>query len=129
MLFLSIILWSSDALAGNRPPDLRLEEGRPTRYDLNLDLDPSSETFNGEVVIGLQLDEPTRDLWLHGKKLDIKEVTLEDELRQHPTRVIENAVKGMVPRNRLGRAVLTKLRVYAGKEHPHEAQNPKPIVL
>ena len=59
----------------------------------------------------------------------IKEVALEDELRQHPTRVIENAVKGMVPRNRLGRAVLTKLRVYAGKEHPHEAQKPKPIVL
>ena len=59
----------------------------------------------------------------------IKGVTLEDELRQHPARVIENAVKGMVPRNRLGRAVLSKLRVYAGKEHPHEAQNPKPIVL
>ena len=59
----------------------------------------------------------------------IKEVALEDELRQHPTRVIENAVKGMIPRNRLGRAVLSKLRVYAGKEHPHEAQNPKPIVL
>ena len=58
-----------------------------------------------------------------------KKVTLEDELRQHPARVIENAVKGMVPRNRLGRAVLSKLRVYAGKEHPHEAQNPKPIVL
>jgi len=59
----------------------------------------------------------------------IKEVALEDELRQHPARVIENAVKGMVPRNRLGRAVLSKLRVYAGKEHPHEAQNPKSIVL
>jgi large subunit ribosomal protein L13 len=59
----------------------------------------------------------------------IKAVTLEDELRQHPTRAIENAVKGMVPRNRLGRAILTKLRVYAGKEHPHEAQNPKAIVL
>ena len=59
----------------------------------------------------------------------IKEVTLEDELRQHPTRVIENAVKGMVPRNRLGRAVLSKLRVYAGNEHPHVAQNPKLIVL
>ena len=59
----------------------------------------------------------------------IKEVSLEDELRQHPARVIENAVKGMVPRNRLGRSVLSKLRVYAGKEHPHEAQNPKPIVL
>ena len=59
----------------------------------------------------------------------IKEITLEDELSQHPARVIENAVKGMVPRNRLGRAVLSKLRVYAGNEHPHEAQNPKPIAL
>ena len=59
----------------------------------------------------------------------IKEIALEDELRQHPARVIENAVKGMIPRNRLGRAVLSKLRVYAGKEHPHEAQKPKPIVL
>ena len=59
----------------------------------------------------------------------IKEARLEDELRQHPARVIERAVKGMVPRNRLGRAVLSKLRVYAGKEHPHEAQNPKPIAL
>lgn len=59
----------------------------------------------------------------------ISGVTLEDELRRHPTRVIENAVKGMVPRNRLGRAVLSKLRVYAGNDHPHEAQNPKPIVL
>ena len=59
----------------------------------------------------------------------IKGVTLEDELRRHPARVIENAVKGMVSRNRLGRAVLSKLRVYAGKEHPHEAQNPKTLVL
>ena len=59
----------------------------------------------------------------------IKEITLEEELRQHPTRVIENAVRGMVPRNRLGRAVLSKLRVYAGTQHPHEAQNPKPLVL
>ena len=59
----------------------------------------------------------------------IKGVTLEEELRQYPARVIEHAVKGMVPRNRLGRTVLSKLRVYAGKEHPHEAQNPKPIVL
>ena len=59
----------------------------------------------------------------------IKGVTLEDELRRHPARVIENAVKGMVSRNRLGRAVLSKLRVYAGKDHPHEAQNPKTLVL
>ena len=59
----------------------------------------------------------------------IKELPLEEELRVHPERVIENAVKGMIPRNRLGRAVLSKLRVYAGNTHPHEAQNPKPLSL
>jgi large subunit ribosomal protein L13 len=59
----------------------------------------------------------------------IKELPLEEELRVHPERVIENAVKGMIPRNRLGRAVLSKLRVYAGNKHPHEAQNPKPLSL
>ena len=59
----------------------------------------------------------------------IKELPLEEELRVYPERVIENAVKGMIPRNRLGRAVLSKLRVYAGNKHPHEAQNPKPLSL
>lgn len=59
----------------------------------------------------------------------IKSVGLEEELRIHPERVIENAIKGMIPRNRLGRAVLSKLRVYAGNKHPHEAQNPKTLSL
>ena len=59
----------------------------------------------------------------------IKELPLEEELRVHPERVIENAIKGMIPRNRLGRVVLSKLRVYAGNKHPHEAQNPKHLSL
>ena len=59
----------------------------------------------------------------------IKSVPLEEELLTHPERVIENAVKGMIPRNRLGRAVLSKLRVYSGDKHPHQAQNPKPLPL
>jgi large subunit ribosomal protein L13 len=45
----------------------------------------------------------------------------------YPDRVIRNAVKGMLPKNRLGRQILTKLRVYAGPEHPHAAQHPKPL--
>jgi large subunit ribosomal protein L13 len=44
--------------------------------------------------------------------------------RRRPTLILERAVKGMVPHNRLGRAVLKKLHIYAGAEHPHEAQNP-----
>jgi len=44
---------------------------------------------------------------------------------KHPERVVEKAVKGMVPRNRLGRAMVKKLKVYAGPEHPHQAQKPE----
>ncbi|MAA74645.1 MAG: 50S ribosomal protein L13 [Salinisphaeraceae bacterium] len=54
----------------------------------------------------------------------LREVTLEDQLERHPERVIETAVKGMLPKNRLGRALHKKLRVYAGAEHPHTAQQP-----
>jgi large subunit ribosomal protein L13 len=43
---------------------------------------------------------------------------------KHPERLIEHAVKGMIPKNRLGRQMLTKLKVYAGPEHPHAAQKP-----
>ena len=51
-----------------------------------------------------------------------KSINLEKLLQTHPTRAIEYAVKGMLPRNRLGAAMFKKLKVYAGTEHPHEAQ-------
>jgi large subunit ribosomal protein L13 len=53
--------------------------------------------------------------------------TLADMLERRPEEVIRKAVKGMLPRNRLGRRQLGKLRVYAGPDHPHEAQKPKPL--
>ena len=52
----------------------------------------------------------------------LKAITFEDMLATHPTRVIEHAVKGMLPHNRLGRAMFKKLKVYAGDSHPHQAQ-------
>jgi large subunit ribosomal protein L13 len=54
---------------------------------------------------------------------------LRDELERRPTEVIRKAVKGMLPRNRLARQQLTKLKVYPGAEHPHEAQKPEPLTL
>ena len=57
----------------------------------------------------------------------IKETSLAKMMETHPERVIEKAVWGMLPHNKLGRKLLTNLRVYAGAEHPHEAQNPKPV--
>ncbi len=59
----------------------------------------------------------------------IKEITFEKLLAKKPERVIEIAVKGMLPKNPLGRAMYRKLKVYAGTEHPHEAQQPKQLDL
>jgi large subunit ribosomal protein L13 len=50
-------------------------------------------------------------------------------LETHPERVIELAVKGMLPKNRLGRQMYKKLKVYASPEHPHQAQKPQPLEL
>jgi large subunit ribosomal protein L13 len=52
---------------------------------------------------------------------------LRDQLDRLPTEVLRKAVKGMLPRNRLGRQQLTKLKIYAGPDHPHGAQEPKPF--
>ena len=75
-----------------------------------------------------------------GKKLDeklyhrhsgypggLRTRTLREQLDRRPTEVLRKAVKGMLPRNRLSRAQLTKLKIYAGPGHPHEAQDPKPL--
>ncbi|MDP7640275.1 MAG: 50S ribosomal protein L13 [Candidatus Hydrogenedentes bacterium] len=56
----------------------------------------------------------------------IKETNYESMVEKHPTRAMTMAVTGMLPHNRLGRSLATNLRVYAGPEHPHQAQNPEP---
>ena len=59
----------------------------------------------------------------------LKSESLAEALQKHPERVIEHAVKGMLPKNTLGRAQGMKLKVYAGPDHPHAAQNPRKIEL
>ena len=59
----------------------------------------------------------------------LKETPISRMLERHPDRVITRAVKGMLPKNTLGRAMAKKLKVYAGPEHPHVAQGPRPINL
>ena len=59
----------------------------------------------------------------------LKEVSLEDQLAKFPERVIEHAIKGMLPHNTLGRAMGMKLHVYAGPEHKNQAQKPRQITL
>lgn len=59
----------------------------------------------------------------------LKSESLKDLRQRHPDRIIENAVKGMLPRTALGKQQLTKLKIYAGAEHPHTAQNPVALEL
>ncbi|MDD5486928.1 MAG: 50S ribosomal protein L13 [Dehalococcoidales bacterium] len=60
--------------------------------------------------------------WFSGYHGGIKSRTAEKMIEMQPERIIEHAVKGMLPKNRLGRAMFKKLKVYAGEAHPHEAQ-------
>ena len=92
----------------------------------------------GDYVIVINADK----VKLTGKKLTDKEyvrytghpggqrfATPEDYLNRKPTFLVEHAVKGMLPKTRLGEAIIKNLKVYAGSEHPHVAQNPKAIKL
>lgn len=92
----------------------------------------------GDFVIVVNADK----VHVTGRKLDqklyyrhsgypsgLKSVTLRRQLETHPERVIEAAVKGMLPKGILGRKIFKKLKVYAGPEHPHEAQQPQPLEL
>lgn len=78
------------------------------------------------AVTGRRLDQ--KIYYRHsGYMGGLREITLRDQLERYPTRVIESAVKGMLPKNSLGRKIIKKLKVYAGPEHPHEAQQPAPL--
>ncbi|MBU0512763.1 MAG: 50S ribosomal protein L13 [Chloroflexi bacterium] len=57
----------------------------------------------------------------------LKSINLRDQLTKHPERVIQKAVWGMLPHNRMGRQLMRKLRIYAGPDHPHSAQEPKTL--
>jgi large subunit ribosomal protein L13 len=59
----------------------------------------------------------------------LSSISLRDQLAQHPERVLEAAVKGMLPKNKLGRRMMKKLKVYAGDSHPHQAQQPQALEL
>lgn len=99
-------------------------------YTPGVDVGDFVVVINAEkiAVTGKKLDE--KIYYRHsGYPGGLKQITLREQLNRHPERVIKAAVKGMLPRNRLGRKLLRKLRVYAGPEHPHHAQKPKPVDL
>jgi large subunit ribosomal protein L13 len=110
----------ADALRGKDHP----------QYTPHVDTGAFVVVVNAEkiAVTGKKLDD--KRYYRHsGYPGGIRSRTLREELERRPTEVIRKAVKGMLPRNRLARAQLTKLKVYAGPEHPHEAQSPQPLKL
>lgn len=80
------------------------------------------------AVTGRRLDQ--KIYYRHsGYPGGLSKITLRDQLEKFPTRPVELAVKGMLPKNSLGRKMLLKLKVYAGAEHPHGAQQPVELEL
>jgi large subunit ribosomal protein L13 len=95
---------------------------------------PHADTGDYVIVINAEKVRFTGDKWNQKEYLDFSlypgglKTTLAHEMRaKHPIRIIERAVKGMLPKTKLGRAMVKKLFVYEGSEHPHVAQKPETI--
>jgi large subunit ribosomal protein L13 len=110
----------ADILRGKRKPE----------YTPHCDTGDFVVVVNAEkiTVTGRKLEQ--KRYWRHtGYPGGIRSRTLAEMLDRQPEEVIRKAVKGMLPRNRLARQQLQKLKVYAGEEHPHAAQQPKPLEI
>jgi large subunit ribosomal protein L13 len=108
----------ADVLRGKRKPG----------YTPHVDTGDFVVVVNAEkiVVTGQKLQQ--KRYYRHsGYPGGLRSRTLAEQLERRPTEVIRKAVKGMLPRNSLGRAQIRKLKIYAGPEHPHEAQSPEPL--
>jgi large subunit ribosomal protein L13 len=118
---------ASDKILGRLATALavRLRGKHKAEYCPHLDTGDYIVVVNAAKVLttGRKLDQKKyyrHSGWIGG----LKETSLRDMLAKKPEDVIRKAVRGMLPKNRLGRAMLKKLKVYAGEAHPHEAQKP-----
>jgi large subunit ribosomal protein L13 len=104
-------------------------KGKP-QYTPHVDTGDFVVVVNAEKiqVTGNKLDQ--KRYYRHsGYPGGLRSRTVREQLDRRPTEVLRTAVKGMLPKNRLARQQITKLKIYAGPEHPHEAQAPKPLNL
>ena len=110
----------ADALRGKRKPT----------YTPHVDVGDFVIVVNAERIEVTGNKRNDKRYYRHsGYPGGLKSRTLQEMLDRRPEEVIRRAVKGMLPRNRLGRKQLTKLKVYAGPDHPHAAQQPKPMEI
>jgi len=127
-----VVLDASDQVLGRLASEAaRLLRGKhKPEYTPHLDSGDYVVIVNAEKVqlTGAKLDQKV--YYRHsGRPGSLKSETARERLDKYPERVIQAAVWGMLPKNRLGRKLLKKLKVYAGPEHPHEAQQPKTHTL
>jgi len=108
----------------------RLRGKHKPQYTPHVDTGDHIIVLNADkiAVTGNKLEDKTY-YWHTGAIGGIKSRTLDKMMAEHPERVIEIAVKGMLPKNPLGRAMFKKLHVFTGAKHPHAAQQPKPLDL
>jgi large subunit ribosomal protein L13 len=109
---------------------LRLRGKHKPEYTRHVDTGDYIIVINADQVKVTGAKSKNKVYYSHsGYPGGIKEITFDKLQAKHPTRVIEIAIKGMLPKNPLGRDMYRKLKVYAGKEHPHAAQQPKILEL
>ena len=96
----------------------------------HMDMSDFIVVVNAEKVVLTGNKENSKEYWRHtGYPGGQKTVSYKKMLEIYPDRVISNAVKGMLPHNKLGRKLLKHLKVYRGDNHPHEAQNPEKLTI
>ena len=96
----------------------------------HMDMSDFIVVINAEKVVLTGNKENSKEYWRHtGYPGGQKTVSYKKMLETYPDRVINNAVKGMLPHNKLGRKLLKHLKVYRGDNHPHEAQNPEKLII
>jgi large subunit ribosomal protein L13 len=97
-------------------------------YTPHMDMGDCVVVINAEKIRISGSKENNKEYFSHsGYPGGSKSTTYKQLLNSYPERVIENAVKGMLPHNRLGRQILNHLKIYSGSEHPHQAQQPKVV--
>ena len=108
----------------------RLRGKHKTEYTPHIDTGDYIVVVNAEKVKVTGRKASDKTYYRHtGHPGGLKEATFTQMIERSPEKVIELAVKGMLPRNPLGRAMYRKLKVYAGQEHPHDAQQPETLTL
>ena len=96
----------------------------------HMDMSDFIVVVNADKVVLTGNKENSKEYWRHtGYPGGQKTVSYKKMLEIYPDRVISNAVKGMLPHNKLGRKLLKHLKVYRGDNHPHEAQNPEKLTI